>query len=91
MGFTDVDADGYIDTLYPSPRHSRQGVARSLLSVAEARARRLGADHLWANVSIAARPIFESHGFYVQAEQHPVRGGMRMTNFRMTRPITTSG
>jgi len=91
VGFTDVDADGYIDMLYTSPRYSRRGVARSLLSAAETHARRLGADHLWANVSITARPFFERHGFSVQAEQHPVLGGVWMTNFRMTKPITTSG
>jgi GNAT superfamily N-acetyltransferase len=38
-GFSDVDADGYIDMLFVAPRYLRRGVARQLIGHVEARAR----------------------------------------------------
>ncbi|MGB3687658.1 MAG: GNAT family N-acetyltransferase [Ornithinimicrobium sp.] len=87
VGFSDVNADGYIDMLFVSPRHTRRGIARSLLTFMEIRALDLGAHQLWANVSRTARPLFERHGFAVQVEQHPVLAGVQMTNFRMLKSL----
>lgn len=87
IGFSDVNADGYIDMMFVSPEHARQGVATALLEAVFEHARTLGAQRLWANVSITARPFFETHGFNVEVEQHPMIGGVRMTNFRMSRAL----
>ena len=86
-GFSDVDADGHIDMMFVSPRYGRRGVGGTLLSFLEGRARGAGASQLSADVSLTARPFFEAHGFVVEAEQHPVTGGERMTNFRMTKEL----
>ncbi len=86
-GFSDVDAGGYIDMMFVSPEFARRGVARELARFLEARARETSARQLSANVSITARPFFESVGFHVVAEQHPVAGGVVMTNYRMVKEL----
>lgn len=86
-GFSDVSDDGYIHMMFVSPRFARRGVARELLSFLEIRARQSSARQLSANVSITARPFFEAAGFRVEVEQHPVFGGVVMTNFHMTKEL----
>ena len=87
VGFSDVDSFGYIDMLFVSPRHGRQGVATAMLARLHHTARNAGATSLSANVSITARPFFERHGFTVEAEQHPVLDGVRLNNFHMIKPL----
>lgn len=86
-GFSDVSADGYIDMMFVSPRFSRQGVARTLLTQLEQRAAHGGARRLSADVSITARSFFERHGFTVEKEQRAVTAGVQMTNFHMTKVL----
>lgn len=86
-GFSDVGPDGYVDMMFVAPRFLRRGVARTLLVHGEALARGRGALELSADVSITARPFFESQGFVVEAQQSPVRRGVALTNFRMTKPL----
>ena len=87
-GFSDVSADGYIDMMFVSPRFARRGVASELLTILELRARKMSASRLSSNVSITARPFFESLGFHAVDEQHPVAGGVVMTNFLMTKELS---
>lgn len=89
-GFSDVSDDGYIDRMFVSPRFARRGVGRALLMELEQRARRSGSTRLYSNVSITARPLFERHGFRVDAEQRPVVEGVAMTNFRMSKHLTSN-
>ncbi|ALE06146.1 acetyltransferase [Arthrobacter sp. ERGS1:01] len=86
-GFSDVGPDGYVDMMFVSPRHQRRGVARQLLAHAEAHARSNGTPALSADVSITARPFFEQHGFTVEAEQHPVKAGVELTNYKMRKQL----
>jgi len=87
VGFTDVDAAGYVDMLFVDPGAARQGVARALLDWAVRTAAADGATELTTHASITARPFFAAHGFVVVAEQHPVRRGVTLTNYRMRRPL----
>jgi putative acetyltransferase len=89
-GFSDVSAGGYIDMMFVSPHFARRGVATALISLLESRARTSGARQLSADVSITARPFFESQGFAVEAVQHPITAGVQMTNFRMTKALVDS-
>ncbi|NRD09354.1 GNAT family N-acetyltransferase [Rathayibacter agropyri] len=82
-GFSDVSAAGWIDMMFVAPRFLRRGVASRLLAHAEA----AGTPELAADVSITARPFFEHHGFTVVAEQHPVRAGVELTNYRMLKRV----
>ncbi|ALO67066.1 acetyltransferase [Arthrobacter alpinus] len=86
-GFSDVDLQGYIDMMFVGPRFLRLGVARHLLAHVEAHARAGLLTELSANVSITARPFFERFGFVVQAEQHPVMGGVQLTNYAMKKNL----
>lgn len=90
-GFSDVSVDGYIDMMFVSPRHGREGVATALLAKAEALARGNGAHQVSADVSITARPFFEHCGFVVEKEQHPITAGVRMTNFHMSKKLDLRG
>ncbi|AZZ50200.1 GNAT family N-acetyltransferase [Rathayibacter rathayi] len=87
VGFSDVSAAGWIDMMFVSPRFLRRGVASRLLEHLLALADAAGAPDLAADVSITARPFFERHGFVVVAEQHPVRAGVKLTNYRMARRL----
>jgi putative acetyltransferase len=85
VGFADVDAAGYVDMLFVDPAAARTGVARALLDWAVRTATADGATELTTHASITARPFFAAHGFEVVAEQHPVRRGVTLTNYRMRR------
>jgi putative acetyltransferase len=87
VGFSDVDRHGYIDMMFVSPHHARQGVARELLSCVEHRARAAGLSELTSDVSITARPFFERFGFAVVAEQRPMKDGVELTNYRMRKQL----
>ena len=87
VGFSDVDGDGYIDMLFVSPRLVRRGIARTLLGFVEQRARSAATPELTSDVSVAARPFFESVGFHVVREQRPVKDGIELTNYRMRKVL----
>lgn len=89
-GFSDVSRTGYIDMMFVSPGYARRGLASALLAVLEAEAQAVGAVALSADVSLTARPFFERHGFVVKAEQHPLKAGVPMANFHMSRPLAAS-
>lgn len=86
-GFSDVSAGGHIDMMFVSPHHARRGVATALLARLEAEACAAGAVALSTDASLTARPFFERCGFVANAEQHPVIGGVRLTNFRMSKAL----
>jgi putative acetyltransferase len=86
-GFSDVGHDGYVDMMFVAPKFVRRGVARTLLATGDKLARERGVRELSADVSITARPFFESQGFAVVAEQRPVRRGVSLTNFGMRKPL----
>lgn len=87
VGYADVQPTGYIDHLFVAPRHQGRGVAKALFARIETEAKRLGIAALFANVSITARPFFESRGFCVVAEQQVAIGSVTFRNFRMVKPL----
>ncbi len=90
-GFSDGSPDGDLDMMFVSPRHQRRGVARQLLAHVEARARSEGTPALSVDASITARSFFERHGFTVEAEQHPVKAGVELTNYKMRKELRQGG
>ena len=91
VGFSDVNRHGYIDMLFVSPRHLRRGIARTLLRFVEQQARSAKTAELTSDVSVAARPFFESLGFDVVREQRPVKDGVELTNYRMRKKLSSPG
>jgi putative acetyltransferase len=84
-GFVRVDTNGLVDLLYVAPAHERRGLGRELLNAACSWAGAKGAKRLEANVSLAARPLFEAVGFRVEREQSVEYKGIVFRNFRMAR------
>ncbi|MGE0481053.1 MAG: GNAT family N-acetyltransferase [Phycisphaerae bacterium] len=91
LGYADVQADGYIDHFYVSPRVARQGVGTALMARIHERASAAGMAELYANVSITARPFFEHCGFRVEREQIVAARGVTFTNYRMRKSLGSGG
>jgi putative acetyltransferase len=84
-GFVRVERGGLVDLLYVGPTHERRGIGRALLNAACSWAAANGAKRFEANVSLAARPLFEAVGFRVEREQSVEYKGIAFRNFRMAR------
>jgi putative acetyltransferase len=87
VGFIDLSHTGYLDRLFVSADHQRQGIARALLSQVVREARRSGIPQIVTHASITARHFFAAHGFSVQQKQQVRCRGVLLTNFRMTLPL----
>jgi GNAT superfamily N-acetyltransferase len=86
-GFARIDDKGCVDLLYVHPEVHRQGIARALFDRAISWAVSRGIRHLCSEVSITARPFFESVGFRVVSEHVVERRGVSLQNFRMERDV----
>lgn len=84
-GFVRIERSGLVDLLYVEPTHERRGIGRKLLNAACSWAAVNGAKRFEANVSLAARPLFEAVGFRVEREQSVEYKGVVFRNFRMVR------
>jgi putative acetyltransferase len=82
-GFSDLEPDGHIDSLYVHPDFQRRGVARALLRHVEETARAMDLRRLYTEASITARPAFEAVGFRVIVPQAITMRGEAMTIYRM--------
>jgi putative acetyltransferase len=87
VGYADLQPSGLIDHFYVHHEWQRRGVGRALFETIEDNARALGLGELHADVSITARPFFESRGFYVAKEQVVDARGVEMTNFHMRKEL----
>ncbi len=86
-GFGSLGEGCYIDLLYVSKDHQRQGVATAILNRLLGEAARLGHTRLTSDVSITARPFFERHGFRVIMEQRKPFKGVKIVNYQMEKVI----
>ncbi|MBC7982546.1 MAG: GNAT family N-acetyltransferase [Candidatus Obscuribacterales bacterium] len=87
VGYADVQQFGYIDHFYVHHQFQRRGVGRALFAQLDAVAKIAGLRQMHANVSITARPFFESYGFVAIVEQQiPLRGQV-LTNIKMVRDL----
>lgn len=86
-GFTDLEPDGHVDRFFVHADRQRAGVGKTLLAAIVEEARRLRLGRLFSEVSITARPFFESQGFVVLAEQEVEVRGVRFINYRMERRL----
>lgn len=65
VGFTSLLNKDYIDHLYVSSKHQGKGIASKLLAHVEKIAINTGESVIKSDVSITARPFFESKGYRV--------------------------
>jgi putative acetyltransferase len=86
-GFSDLVDDTLLDMLFVDPSFARRGVGSLLIETVVALAKAADAPYLETHASVTARPVFERHGFVLLARQSPVIRGVKLTNFRMRRPL----
>ncbi|QDU98206.1 GNAT family N-acetyltransferase [Lignipirellula cremea] len=86
-GMTATENAGYIDHFYVHHQWQGQGVGKLLYQQLEADAVRLQLSELTSDVSITARPFFESRGFQVVTPQQVERAGVILANFRMKKRL----
>jgi putative acetyltransferase len=85
--FTAWDWTGHIDFMFTHPAFARRGLARALYVMAEESVRQRGAPRLFAEVSLAARPFFESCGFVAEREREVDCRGQRIRQFVMSKTL----
>jgi putative acetyltransferase len=84
-GFVRLEPVDFIDLLYVHPAYERRGIGTALLCEACSWAGAHGAERIEANVSLAAKPLFEALTFRVTREQSVEYKGIIFRNFRMAR------
>jgi putative acetyltransferase len=85
VGFATLSGQKHIDLFYIHKDYQRQKIASGLYASIEKEAARLGERELTAEVSITARPFFESRGFAVLKQQTVTRKGVAFTNYKMSK------
>lgn len=83
VGFAELEDNGHIDCFYCHHEYQGCGVGSALMREIEIRTRKNKINKIFAEVSITAKPFFESKGFLVKKEQSVTVRGMALTNFVM--------
>ena len=83
VGFAELENNGHIDCFYCHHEHQGCGIGSALMREIEDRARKNKINKIFAEVSITAKPFFESKGFIVKKEQSVTIRGIALTNFVM--------
>lgn len=87
VGFSSITEDGYLDLLYVSTDHQRQGIGVLLMEQMLAAAKIRRCELIEAHVSITAVPFFKRNGFVTEKEQYVERNGVKLKNYRMTKTL----
>jgi len=86
-GFAELEDKGHVGALYVHAEHQGRGIASALLQRLEEEAIARGADYLWTEASITAKPFFAKHGFEVIVAQEVEYQGAMFRNYRMRKKI----
>ena len=86
-GFSSMNADGYLHSMFVHKDWQRKGVATLLLSEVERMARGYGVRRIDVEVSITALPFFEKQGYRVVKEQKAKSNRLYLTNFVMEKAL----
>ena len=87
VGFSELERNGRIETLYVHHQYQTMGIGSRLLSDMETRARAVGARRLVTEASLTAYPFFQRRGFRMVRAQEVDRNGVSMRNFLMERML----
>ncbi|MCX2679070.1 GNAT family N-acetyltransferase [Galbibacter sp. EGI 63066] len=88
VGYASLDNGNYLDMFYVHKDYQRQGIVHKLYTGIEKEAVRNGEVTLTSDVSITAKPFFESLGFRTIKKQTVERQGIELTNFKMMKELT---
>jgi putative acetyltransferase len=87
VGFTELDEDGHVDTMYVHKDFQRRKIAArlfdELLQIAEEKKLKM----LTTEASITAKPFFEAFGFRVTRVKKKLYNGKDFTNYKMTKEL----
>lgn len=81
LGFSDIDATGYLDRLYVHKDYQGIGVATMLCEALEAHSFLYGSERITTHASITAKPFFLKRGYQIVKEQQVIREGVSLTNY----------
>jgi putative acetyltransferase len=87
VGFSNLNADGYIDMLFVDANYQGQKIASTLLGHLLEKAKLLKFERIYSDVSITARPFFISQGFDIQEEYEKKIGEIVFQNAIMKKEI----
>jgi len=85
VGFAELETNGHLDCFFCHHEYQRLGIGSALMSRIIETSRDMNNVYIFSEVSITARPFFESSGFKVVHEQQILCRGEWMTNFAMRR------
>ena len=83
VGFAEFEPNGHIDCFYVHHEFQGKGVGSALMATIEANAATNKIHRIYSEVSITAKPFFESKGFQVVKQQKVNIRGCELTNFVM--------
>lgn len=89
VGFAELEDNGHIDCFYCHHEHQGCGVGSALIKEIEHRAKKNKINKIFAEVSITAKPFFETKGFAVIKKQSVNIRGMTLTNFVMEKLLSS--
>ena len=87
IGFSSVNAEGYLHSMFVHKDQQGKGVATLLLSEVEKIARKYDVHKINVEASITARPFFEKHGYKVVKEQKAKANRLWLTNYVMEKAL----
>ena len=83
VGFSSMNKDGYLHSMFVHKDWQGKGVATQLLSEVEHIARQLEVAEITSEVSLTARPFFEKKGYEIVKMQKHRANKLELTNFIM--------
>lgn len=86
VGFSGVDAQGEVRSLYVRPSHGRRGLGARLLAHALASSARGGLTSWSAWATPFSRPVFERAGFALAEVRREPYQGIEFDRYRMIKP-----
>lgn len=87
VGFAEFEPDGHIDCFYCHHEWIGHGVGSALMKAIDEAAYQQGIKHIFAEVSITAKPFFDRCGFKTVTQQTVEIKGVFLTNYKMEKFI----
>lgn len=87
VGLAEFEDSGFIDCFYVHHDFQGQGVGTALMENIQDEALTKKINNIFADVSITAKPFFQSQGFVVVREQTVEKRGQHLKNYHMNKAI----
>ena len=91
VGMAELESNGFIDYFYVHPDFQGRGVGKALLKHIESEVSGMLVDCLFCDVSLTARPFFESQSFVVTEARQNIILGHSAPNFAMEKHLSEQG